>query len=166
MELAAYKALESSKIQPLLGGLAAVASAGLFSFDAASAPFFLLAVLAVPASYAFWLGVDNYVLTQVDAKTLGVETHRAGLIRGAKRCQNWMVAYAVLSIASIAIGAYAHFGTLQTKVSVDLGFFIVFGIAFAAVAHAVLSIRERRQLREKVIEEGRALSDSESAAGG
>lgn len=147
-----YKALEGNKIQPMLGALAAVASGGLFSFGASSAPFFLLAALAVPVSYVFWLGVDNYFLMQLEAKTAGLENKLPELREATIGCQSFMLTYFIVSIGSISIGFYAHFGTYKAPINVDCGFLIVGIIALLGVAHATGSILKRRSVRLSLVE--------------
>lgn len=124
MTPAEQKALEASKIQPLLGALAAIASGGLLSLGSEGAPLFTASLLSLAIAYVFWNGVDNLFALQVQVSRWrhgGLIKNRS-LIPRAMRYQFIMITYSVAGVFLIVAGFAASHSSISTGVSVEFVF--------------------------------------------
>ncbi|WP_461344460.1 hypothetical protein [Brevundimonas sp. GN22] len=139
-----YKTLEGQRIQAVMAAVAALPGAALVATGPQGAPFFAGALIAIAASFMFWIYTDTiYHLSTIQPRQPS-EWQR--LIRAGYRYQGSCLAYGVASILLSLSGFAAHHTGLVGPWSVSTGFGLAFIFFVVCVGHVVWSSHERNQI--------------------
>jgi hypothetical protein len=143
-----YKTLEGQRIQGLMAAVAALPGAALVATGPHGAPFFAAALVAIAASFMFWILTDNiYHYSTVRPRDPG-EWDR--LVRAGFRYQWSCVGYGAASIMLSMFGFAGQHTGIVGPLSVATGFVLALGFFVIAISHVVWSSHERNQIGNQV----------------
>ena len=147
------KTLEGQRIQGVLGAVAALPGAALVASGPEGAPLFALALVAVAASYVFWILTDAIVFHMQYAPRLSRD-ERFERMRVGYRYQWATVLYGAASILLTMAGFAGVHSGVTTSIDVGTGFGIVLLLAVFVFVHVAWSSHERNQLTATAGSEG------------
>ncbi len=140
-----FKEMESARIQPLLGAVAALPAAALVLGDDASAgaPLFLVSMTCAAIAYVMWMCSDAVfaVHFEHDGESYPGESRR---LEGVGYYMSWCTyVYGAASIGASALGFAAVHSTLRSGLSAELGFLAAFAFFIAAASHGAHAVHLR-----------------------
>jgi 4-hydroxybenzoate polyprenyltransferase len=139
-----YKTLEGQRIQALMAAVAALPGAALVASGPEGAPFFAAALVAISASFMFWILTDAiYHFSTVQPRE-PAEWNR--ILRAGHRYQWACTGYGGLSVLLSMIGFAGVHSGISGPWSVATGFLVALGFFAGVMAHVVWASHERNQI--------------------
>ncbi|HAL07207.1 MAG TPA: hypothetical protein DCP26_07625 [Brevundimonas sp.] len=139
-----YKTLEGQRIQALMAAVAALPGAALVATGPQGAPFFAAALVAVAASFMFWIFTDAIYHLSIVQPRAPEEWKR--LIRAGYRYQWSCVGYGAASILLSMCGFAGIHAGIVGPWSVATGFILALAFFVAVLVHTIWASHERNQI--------------------